>query len=149
MPAIFACAIAFSIFVLFSASEINYSCAGQLLGVESILFVALYRIYVNGTFAAADNNERVLPHNNAALRIGCPATFVILAGERERLGELLGCSIMTLTGVTGFMINHQHEFVNQVYEPFDRYNFGSGEIVLNATVRQIVNRIMWFTEKRW
>ncbi|KAI9029361.1 triose-phosphate transporter family-domain-containing protein [Hyaloraphidium curvatum] len=110
--AIAACAVVFAGFIIGSAGEINFSWAGIFFGVGSSLFVALYGIYVKKTLAVVDNNQWRLLHYNTALSIFFLAPLVFLAGEVTDilrnvnfLGSMTFWSVMTVTGVTGFLIN--------------------------------------------
>jgi GDP-fucose transporter C1 len=111
-PAVVACGIVFAGFIVGSAGEINFSWAGIFYGVGSSLFVALYGIYVKKTLSVVDNNQWRLLHYNTTLSLFFLAPLVLLAGE---IGDILAnvnflssvpfWTVMTLTGVTGFMIN--------------------------------------------
>ena len=107
-----ACGVVFLGFVLGSAGEINFSWRGLIYGIGSSFFVALYGIYVKKTLALLDNNQWKLLHYNTALSI--PLTFIltVLFGEWGPAFEnvtfwsdMTFWTIMTVTGITGFLIN--------------------------------------------
>ncbi|KAG2231423.1 hypothetical protein INT48_003661 [Thamnidium elegans] len=112
LPALVACGIVFSGFVIGSYGEINFSWPGVFYGVGSSAFVALYGIYVQKTLAVVDNNQWKLLHYNTTLAIIFLSPLLLLSGEITDImetSEIIYTSsfwvLMTITGVTGFGIN--------------------------------------------
>lgn len=111
-PALLSCAIVFLGFVLGSYGEINFTWSGLIFGVLSSVFVALYGIHVKKALVHVNNDQWRLLHYNTAISIMIMIPFIVVSGE---LGELLSREnafgdsyfwfLMTLTGVTGFLIN--------------------------------------------
>ena len=106
------CGIVFMGFMLGSYGEIDFSWAGLFFGVGSSFFVALYGIYVKKTLPVVNNDQWRLLHYNTtnALLIMLPIIFVSgeigdIRAEVDFLGEFSFWTVMTLTGVTGFLIN--------------------------------------------
>ncbi|GAA5797106.1 hypothetical protein HPULCUR_002485 [Helicostylum pulchrum] len=111
-PALVACGIVFSGFVIGSYGEINFSWPGVFYGVGSSAFVALYGIYVQKTLVVVDNNQWKLLHYNTTLAIIFLSPLLLLSGEISDImetSEIIYTSsfwvLMTITGVTGFGIN--------------------------------------------
>ncbi|ORY05212.1 hypothetical protein K493DRAFT_252836 [Basidiobolus meristosporus CBS 931.73] len=112
MQAMVGCSIVFVGFVVGSYGEVNFSWAGIFYGVSSSAFVALYGIYVKKTLAVVDNNQWRLLHYNTAISIMILSPIVIFSGELSDINhEVLFLDdskfwfLMTVTGVTGFLIN--------------------------------------------
>ncbi|ORX86790.1 hypothetical protein K493DRAFT_268866 [Basidiobolus meristosporus CBS 931.73] len=112
MPAMVGCAIVFVGFVVGSYGEVNFSWAGIFYGVSSSAFVALYGIYVKKTLGIVENNQWKLLHYNTAISIVLISPIVVFSGELSEiyqevyyLGDLSFWLLMTVTGVTGFLIN--------------------------------------------
>ncbi|PKC62004.1 hypothetical protein RhiirA1_424297 [Rhizophagus irregularis] len=109
--ALVCCSIVFFGFVIGSYGEINFSWEGIIYGVASSAFVALYGIYVKKTISVVDNNEWRLLHYNTTLSIFFLFPLVIFSGELHRivtvdfLYEWGFWTLMTITGITGFVIN--------------------------------------------
>jgi GDP-fucose transporter C1 len=110
--ALFACAVVFLGFVLGSAGEINFSWLGIIFGLGSSCFVALYGIYVKKTLTVLDNNQWRLLHYNTTISIAFTFPLVLLSGELGKIRSTVDFLssfnfwfVMTLTGVTGFLIN--------------------------------------------
>lgn len=112
LPALVSCGVVFVGFVLGSAGEVNFSLNGLIFGVGSSIFVALYGIYVKKTLTVLDNNQWRLLHYNTTLSI--PLTFLLMLGFGE-LSDAVDSvtfwsdsrfwAMMTITGITGFLIN--------------------------------------------
>ncbi|ORX50760.1 GDP-fucose transporter [Piromyces finnis] len=109
--AIYACCIVFIGFIMGSYGESHFSFLGLVFGVCSSIFVALYGIYVKKKLQVVDNNEWRLLHYNTTLAILLLVPIVMFSGE---IGEIKKVSflressfwvVMTITGVTGFLIN--------------------------------------------
>lgn len=104
--------IVFMGFVIGSIGEMNFSFLGLFYGVGSSLFVALYGIYVKKTLVYVDNNQWRLLHYNTAIAIAMMLPLILVSGEIGQvwesvyfLGDFSFWLIMTLTGITGFLIN--------------------------------------------
>ena len=100
---------------------------GLFFGVGSSVFVALYGIYVKKALVYVENNQwysivycivlflimcRRLLHYNTTLALMILIPFIIVSGElveiRQKVTffhEVNFWNVMTLTGVTGFLIN--------------------------------------------
>eukprot|EP00158_Paraphelidium_tribonemae_P003645 Partr_v1_DN26276_c1_g4_i1_m48411 putative Solute carrier family 35 member C1 len=111
-PALVACGIVFMGFLLGSAGELNFSWIGLFFGVGSSFFVALYGIYVKKTLAYMDDNQWKLLHYNTALSIPLTFPLMFLFGEWSSAmktvtfwSEFSFWAVMTVTGITGFLIN--------------------------------------------
>ncbi|KAL1918219.1 uncharacterized protein VTP21DRAFT_3485 [Calcarisporiella thermophila] len=109
---LFTCLIVLLGFVIGSYGEINFSWMGIIYGVGSSAFVALYGIYVKKTLVLVDNNQWRLLHYNTTLSIIFLFPLVLLSGELGDifstvtfLGETGFWILMTITGITGFVIN--------------------------------------------
>jgi len=111
VAAISACGVVFFGFVLGSYGESHFSFLGLFFGVCSSVFVALYGIFVKKKLQVVDNNEWRLLHYNTTLAILLLIPVVIFSGEiKEIKGVYFLTSptfwtIMTVTGITGFLIN--------------------------------------------
>jgi len=106
-----ACAVVFFGFILGSYGESHFSFPGLVFGICSSIFVALYGIYVKKKLQVVDNNEWRLLHYNTTLALILLLPIVLLSGE---IGEIKTVYfilrpkfwvIMTVTGITGFLIN--------------------------------------------
>ncbi|KAI3659323.1 hypothetical protein MP638_003197 [Amoeboaphelidium occidentale] len=110
--ALISCAVVFFGFVFGSYGELNFSWRGVIFGVGSSFFVALYGIYVKKTLIVVDNNQWRLLHYNTALSLLVMLPFIWFSGEVEHALENVTFwhdssfwTIMTVTGITGFLIN--------------------------------------------
>ncbi|CAG8809191.1 25045_t:CDS:2, partial [Cetraspora pellucida] len=105
------CGIVFLGFIVGSYYEINFSWEGLIYGIASSAFVALYGIYVKKTLGAVDNNQWRLLHYNTTLSIFFLFPLVLFAGELKEivnvhfLNDVGFWILMTITGITGFIIN--------------------------------------------
>ncbi|RKP17407.1 TPT-domain-containing protein [Rozella allomycis CSF55] len=109
--ALIACGIVFLGFVAGSIGEANFSISGLMYGITSSAFVALYGVYVKKGLAVLDNDEWKLLHYNTVL------AFIFLPPVSYMFNEIPDLfnvyfirdktfwMIMTLAGVTGFLIN--------------------------------------------
>ncbi|KAK9728073.1 hypothetical protein K7432_001325 [Basidiobolus ranarum] len=112
MQAMVGCSIVFVGFVVGSYGEVNFSWSGIVYGVSSSAFVALYGIYVKKTLTVVENNQWRLLHYNTAISIMILSPIVIFSGELNDINEEITFLddmnfwlLMTITGVTGFLIN--------------------------------------------
>lgn len=111
LAALICCSIVFFGFVVGSYGEINFSWEGIIYGVASSAFVALYGIYVKKTLSVVDNNQWRLLHYNTTLSVFFLFPLVLFAGELQGILNLYFLSewgfwtLMTITGITGFVIN--------------------------------------------
>lgn len=110
--AVLACMIVFWGFVLGSYGEVNFSMIGLVFGLASSVFTALYGIYIKKVLPAVEGNQWRLLHYNTAISILYLGPLVLFSGElseiREQvyfLNEPAFWTTMTITGVTGFLIN--------------------------------------------
>lgn len=113
-PAIMSCVIIFIGFVLGSYGEMNFSWEGVVYGVAASCFVALYGIFVKKKLAVVQDNEWVLLQYNTALATVVLLPIVYASGEFAFLSDpevahlLTNWSfwlVMTITAITGFLIN--------------------------------------------
>jgi len=111
LAAIGACSVVFFGFALGSFGELHFSLLGLIFGVCSSVFGALYGIFVKKKLQVVENNEWRLLHYNTTLAIILLFPIVVLSGELKEIKEvyfILRPSfwiIMTVTGVSGFLIN--------------------------------------------
>ncbi|CAI2174922.1 14038_t:CDS:2 [Funneliformis geosporum] len=109
--ALICCGVVFLGFVIGSYGEINFSWEGIIYGVASSAFVALYGIYVKKTLSAVDNNQWRLLHYNTTLSIFFLFPLVLFSGELQGIVNVYFLddwgfwTLMTITGITGFVIN--------------------------------------------
>ncbi|KAI3632521.1 hypothetical protein MIR68_009627 [Amoeboaphelidium protococcarum] len=110
--ALVSCLVVFLGFLLGSVGEINFSWLGLIFGVGSSFFVALYGIYVKKTLNFVDNDQWRLLHYNTTNAIVVLFPIIVLSGELSEvmssvnfLNEFMFWFVMTITGVTGFLIN--------------------------------------------
>ncbi|CAG8540876.1 1744_t:CDS:2 [Funneliformis caledonium] len=109
--ALICCGVVFLGFVIGSYGEINFSWEGIIYGVASSAFVALYGIYVKKTLSAVDNNQWRLLHYNTTLSIVFLFPLVLFSGELQSIVNVYFLddwgfwTLMTITGITGFVIN--------------------------------------------
>ncbi|CAH1766353.1 2189_t:CDS:2, partial [Entrophospora sp. SA101] len=109
--ALISCGIVFIGFVIGSYGELNFSWEGIIYGVASSAFVALYGIYVKKTLVYVDNNQWRLLHYNTTISIVFLFPMVLLSGELKAIADVYFLHefgfwfLMTITGITGFIIN--------------------------------------------
>jgi len=106
-----ACAVVFFGFIMGSYGESHFSLPGLIFGICSSIFVALYGIFVKKKLQVVDNNEWRLLHYNTTLAIILLFPILLFSGELGGIKSVyLDLTpkfwlIMTLTGITGFLIN--------------------------------------------
>ncbi|KAF9409846.1 hypothetical protein BGZ94_001839 [Podila epigama] len=110
--AMLACVVVVLGFFVGAYGEANFSWGGLLAGVGSSIFVALYGIYVKKTLNLVDNNQWRLLHYNTAISIVLLIPIVLLSGEMGQIMQEVYFlwdprfwSLMTITGLAGFLIN--------------------------------------------
>jgi len=109
--AMLACSIVFFGFIMGSYGESHFSLTGLIFGVFSSVFVALYGIFVKKKLQVVDNNEWRLLHYNTTLAIILLIPIVLISGEIGEIATVFFILrpkfwiIMTITGITGFLIN--------------------------------------------
>lgn len=107
---VISCWIVFLGFVLGSLGEVNFSLVGLIFGVMASAFIGLYGIYVKKSLALVKQNQWQLLYHNTLISSFLLIPFCIKY-ERNFMDDIpyqldaSFWSIMTLTAVSGFLIN--------------------------------------------